>query len=394
MWIDRHIEPLLLRRVATRPAILLTGARQTGKTSLMRRLFPEHAFVTLDLPSAASEAENEPASFLERHAPPVIIDEVQNAPGLFRYLKIAIDRNRNQYGQFLLTGSQPLQLMRSVSESLAGRVSIIELEPLSFAEAAAARPDLTVEDFLVRSGFPEVCANPQIDHRDYLQSYVATYLKRDLRESLMVSRLRDFERFLRALALRSAQLLNRADLARGVGISGSTAGSWLSVLEATHQVALLEPWFGSKTKSLVKRPKLFLRDAGLAASLCRVDSVESLRSSPLAGPLWETLVCAEIRRLQMNRRGRWDFNFWRNGSSEADFVLDRSGTFHLADAKWSEHPRSRDASALRKVAARFPQGRVASMSIICRAPHAFPLASDIRVLSLGELSDSQHWSGA
>ena len=286
MWIERDVEPLLLRRAATRPVVVLTGARQTGKTSLMRRLFPDHAFVTLDLPSEAEQAERDPGSFLTRYPPPVIVDEVQYAPGLFRHLKAAVDRDRGRAGAFLLTGSQPLGLMKSVSDSLAGRASVVELEPLSFAEAKAAHPHLAVEEFLVRGGFPELYANLEIESEDFLRSYVATYLERDLRQLLQVSSLRDYERFLRAAALRTAQLLNRADLARDVGISGSTAGAWLSALEASHQLVLLEPWFANRTKSLVKRPKLYLRDAGLAAFLCGVHTTQALHSSPLAGALW------------------------------------------------------------------------------------------------------------
>ena len=158
MWIDRQIEPLLHQRAATRPVVVLTGARQTGKTSLMRRLFPDHGFVTLDLPSEAEQAEREPGAFLARHPPPVVIDEVQYAPGLFRHLKSVVDRERDRAGAFLLTGSQPLGLMQSVSDSLAGRAAVVELEALSFAEAKAAHPDLTVEHFLVRGGFPELYA--------------------------------------------------------------------------------------------------------------------------------------------------------------------------------------------------------------------------------------------
>ena len=376
MWVDRHIEPLLQQRAATRPVVVLTGARQTGKTSLMRRLFPDHGFVTLDLPSEAEQAERDPGTFLARHPRPVVIDEVQYAPGLFRHLKVAVDRERGRSGAFLLTGSQPLGLMKSVSDSLAGRAAVIELEALSFAEAKAAYPDLPAERFLVRGGFPEIYANPEIDAEGFLRSYVATYLERDLRQLLQVSSLRDFERFLRAAALRSAQLLNRADLAREAGISGSTAGAWLSVLEASHQLMLLEPWFANRTKTIVKRPKLYLRNAGLAAFLCGVHTPEALRASPLAGALWETFVCGEIRRAQSNRRGGWGFHFRANRVREADFLLHRAGTFHLADAKWTEHPDSRDANALRRIARELPPGSVRSLSIFCRAPNAYPLGDD------------------
>lgn len=377
MWIERHIETLLRQRAETRPVVVLTGARQTGKTSLMRRLFPDHAFVTLDLPSEAEQAENDPSGFLARHPPPLVVDEVQYAPGLFRHLKAVVDRHRARNGLFLLTGSQPLTLMRSVAESLAGRAAIVALEPLSFAEANAARPALSAEEFLVRGGFPELHENPRIDARGYLQSYVATYLERDLRQLLQVANLRDFERFLRVAALRSAQLLNKADLARDVGISGATAGAWLSALEASHQLALLEPWYGNPTVSIVKRPKLYLREPGLAAFLCGVHSPQALAASPLAGALWETLVCAEIRRAQLNHRGDWHFQFWRDRAREADFLLHQGGAFRLADAKWTEHPQARHASALRKVAALLPAEAVKALSIICRAPNAYPLGGGV-----------------
>ena len=395
MWIDRQIEPLLRQRAETRPVVVLTGARQTGKTSLMRRLFPDHGFVTLDLPSEAEQAEREPATFLARHPPPVVIDEVQYAPGLFRHLKAAVDRERDAAGAFLLTGSQPLGLMQSVSDSLAGRAAVVELEPLSFAEAKAAHPDLTVEQFLVRGGFPELYANLEIDAEGFLRSYVATYLERDLRQLLQVARLRDFERFLRAAALRTAQLLNRADLARDTGVAGSTAGAWLSALEASHQVMLLEPWFANRTKGLVKRPKLYLRDAGLAAFLCGVHAADALAVSPLAGPLWETFVCSEIRRAQLNRRGGWGFHFWCDRTREADFLLHRSGSFHLGDAKWTEHPGRRDAAALRRVAYELPAGAVRSMSVFCRAPNAFPLgaaADSARAVPLDEPLGLSDWA--
>lgn len=389
MWIERHIEPLLLQRARTRPVVVVTGARQAGKTSLMRRLFPDHAFVTLDLPSEADQAETDPGSFLARHPPPVLIDEVQYAPGLFRHLKTVVDRDRRP-GAFLLTGSQPMTLMRSVSDSLAGRADIVELEPLSFAEAKAARPELTPEEFLVRGGFPELHADPAIDARAYLQSYLATYLERDVRQLLNVASLRDYERFLRVAALRSAQLLNRADLARDVGISGSTAAAWLSVLEASHQLALLEPWYGNPTRSLVKRPKLYVRETGLAAFLCGVHTAAALRASPLAGPLWETLACAEFRRTQLNRRGGWTLHFWNDRSREADFLLHRGGTFRLADAKWTERPRPRDANALRKVAGVLP-GPVEGMSIVCRAPNAHPLGEGVDALPLGIIASLAAW---
>lgn len=270
--------------------VVLTGARQTGKTSTVRRLFPHHSFVSLDLPTEAEQAEKEPHRFLQRHPPPVIIDEVQYAPGLFRHLKAEVDANRAAYGQFLLTGSQKFTLMANVSDSLAGRADIMELETLSYAEMRAALPQFQVAEAMVSGGFPELHANPEIGPVAFYHSYLATYLERDVRSLAHVGSLRDFERFLRACALRSANLLNKADLARDVGISPSTANQWLSILEASGQIALLEPWFSNRTRSITKSPKLYLADTGLLCALLNIRSVADLGQSPAIGAIWETFV--------------------------------------------------------------------------------------------------------
>src|SRR5258708_27691272 len=235
------------RSVKTRPVVVLTGARQTGKTSPFLRLFPKHAFVSLDLPGEAEQAEKEPGTFLQRHPPPVHIDEVQYAPGLFRHLKVAVDAHRARNGQFLLTGSQKFTLMKNVSESLAGRADIVELETLSFAEIQAALPQVEMETAVVRGGFPELYANLDIDSAAFYNSYLATYLERDVRSLTNVGSLRDFERFLRACALRSANLLNKADLARDIGIAPSTVGHGRSALAAPWHVVAPAPWFADHT---------------------------------------------------------------------------------------------------------------------------------------------------
>ncbi len=304
MWISRAVEPRLERSAKTRPVIVLTGARQTGKTSTFLRLFPGHSFVSLDLPTEAEQAEKEPRTFLQRHPPPVIIDEVQYAPGLFRHLKAEVDAKRTRNGQFLLTGSQKFTLMKNVSESLAGRADIVELETLSFAEIRAALPDTGVETAIVRGGFPELYANPDIDLVAFYNSYLATYLERDVRAFSNVGSLRDFKRFLRACALRSANLLNKADLARDVGISPSTANQWLSMLEASGQAVLLEPWFSNRTKSIVKSPKLYLTDTGLLCALLNIRSKEDLRQSPAVGAILESGL-RSTPRPRTQRRTHW-----------------------------------------------------------------------------------------
>lgn len=380
MWIPRLLEPRLRRLAATRPVVVLTGARQTGKTALVRHLFPEHHYVTLDLPSEAAQAEADPGAFLARHPSPLIVDEVQYAPALFRHLKVVVDQERQRSGQFLLTGSQPFLLMRGVSESLAGRAAVVQLEGLSLREIGEALPDLSWGERLLRGGFPELYARREIDPADFHRSYVATYLERDLRSQLQVSSLHDFERFVRAAALRSAQLLNRAELARDVGISGSTAGSWLSLLERSGLVALLEPWFGNATRRMIKSPKLYLADCGLMAWLLGIGSEADLLRSPLLGALWETLVVGELRRLLAAGGDPARLHFWRDRNREVDVVLERGGRFWLGDAKWSELPAPADARRLKQVAAELPAGSVAAMALLCRAPHPFPLGDGVEAL--------------
>jgi uncharacterized protein len=292
MWIDRTVSRRLDTLSRQFPAVLVTGARQTGKTSLLRHAFPDADFVSLDLPSAAHQAEESPEQFLRSRSEPMILDEVQYAPGLFRHLKARIDDDRHRMGRFLMTGSQKFTLMESLSESLAGRAAIVELQTLSAEEIRSAFPrrEPGVAETLWRGGFPELYRNRSLDPRDFFTSYVATYLERDVRLALRVASLRDFERFVRSCAIRSGQLLNMADLARDVGIAGSTARDWISVLEASNQVLLLEPYFGNLGKRLIKTPKLYLCDTGILCFLLGFDSPSSMESSPFIGAIWETFV--------------------------------------------------------------------------------------------------------
>jgi uncharacterized protein len=385
MWIARRIEPRIKHSAKTRPVIVLTGARQTGKTSLLLRLFPSWAFVSLDLPSEAEEAEKDPRSFLERHRPPIIIDEVQYAPKLFRHLKAEIDAHRDRNGQFLLTGSQKFALMKNVSESLAGRADIVELETLSLHEINVALPDIAMETVMIRGGFPELYANIDIDAVPFYNSYLATYLERDVRALANVGSLRDFERFLRACALRSANLLNKADLARDVGIAPSTANQWLSILEASGQVVLLEPWFSNRTKSMVKSPKLYLADTGLLCALLNIRTVEDLRRSPAVGAIWETFVFQQLRAREREAARVGSLFFWRDRTREVDFVVDSGGNLELLEAKWTELPDNRDAANLEFVRKTVGPKNITGGTIVCRTRNSFPLTDGFRAVPVTEI---------
>jgi predicted AAA+ superfamily ATPase len=365
----REIGQKILRLATEYPAVVLTGARQVGKTTLLRTLFPDHHWVSLDLPSVAEQADTDPQQFLAAHPAPAIIDEVQYAPQLFRHLKVAIDTDRHHAGRYLLTGSQKFTLMKEVADSLAGRAAILNLETLSLAELGDAATDWSV--VLARGQFPELWRVPAMHATDFYASYVASYLERDVRQIVNVRSLRDFERFLRATAARSGQLLNLSDLARDVGIKPHTAREWLGVLEASNQCVLLEPYFENVGKRLVKSPKLYWADCGLLCFLLGLDA-RTLERSPLLGAIWETFVFAELRKQLAVDDGGAATSLWFYRDSqgrEVDFLRVGGGKIDMLDAKWSAQPDERWHRLLRDVGSTLgkPRSHVAGRKlIVCR----------------------------
>lgn len=380
MIFNRLLEERVRGLAATFPAVVLTGARQVGKTTLLRRLFPTHAYVSLDLPSEAQLAELEPDSFLARYPGPLLIDEVQYAPKLFRHLKVAIDSDRSTVGRFILTGSQKFSLMKEVSDSLAGRVAILELEGLSCQELAAQGEIPPWSDLLWMGSYPGVWANRDISPIEFYRSYLATYLERDVRQLINITSLRDFERFLRACAARSGQTLNKTELGRDVGITEKTVTQWLSVLCASNQVSLLEPFFTNVTKRLTKSPKLYINDTGLLCFLLGL-SKDSISAYSGVGSIWESFVYSELRKLREAYAIESSLWFYRDASQrEVDFIIDWKGKLTLIEAKWSETPLAADMHALRTVATLFGE-RVASRIVACRAARSFPIGEGVRALS-------------
>lgn len=342
MSIRRDLESVLQAHAPTRPALLLTGSRQAGKTWLLRDAFPTAEYVNLDLPRLAEEAENSAEQFLGRHPPPVILDEVQYAPGVFRPLKHFIDADREVNGRYLLTGSQKFALMEAATESLAGRIAIFELHSLSLGEIErwTGRP-LDRDDVLRRlftGGYPELVAKDLAPGR-YYADLVATYLERDVRQAIQVRNLRDFDRFLRLAALRSGQLLSMNALASDVGVSAPTIREWLSVLEASNVIYLLPPYFGNIGKRLVKTPKLYFLDTGLACFLAGFESATAVLNSAMLGALFETQVLGQLVRAFHHTGRRANLYFIRDQHGlEVDFVVPVGESLHLIECKWAETP--------------------------------------------------------
>lgn len=393
MYIPRGLEDRLQRLTSYFPAVAISGARQTGKTTLLCHCFPDYDYVSLDLPSRAEQAETNPSTFLREHAQPVIIDEVQYAPALLRHLKARIDADRHAHGRFLLTGSQHFSLMRGVSESLAGRIGMLDLETLSIAEIrheADAWPDVTeLIRLLVRGQFPELWRVPDFPESDFYAAYVSTYLERVVRQILNVTSLRDFERFLRILAARSGNMLNKSDIARDVGVSVKAIGDWISVLQVSGQIVLLEPWFTSISKRIVKTPKLYFADSGLLCYLLNLTS-ETLPDSSLLGPVWETFVFSELRKRISFCEEPTDLWYYRDQRSrEIDFIIETGGRLSFIEVKWSEQPTSGDARTIRAVSEELAAGNSAwkpGHHFVLGTPrNAYDLSSDVTALGPGQL---------
>lgn len=325
------------------PAVILTGPRRAGKTTLLRKLLPRATYWLAEDPDVIARIRSDPRGFLDELRPPVILDEIQHVPEILNYLRTRIDAAPRRMGQWFLTGSQEAPLMRGVTESLAGRAAIFHLGPLGLAEC----PKVS----LLKGGFPEVLARPS-QALTWFSSYVQTYLERDVRAVSDIRDLATFRRFLALVASRSGQILNKSDLAAPLGVTVPTLTAWLSILELTGQIILVPPFFENFGKRLVKSPKLYLTDPGLACHFLAIDTERTLQSSPFLGSLFEGFVAAEILKHQANRGRRRELYYFRDQQGlEVDFVVPAGHRrLVLVEAKATRTPTPAMAGSLRRLA--------------------------------------------
>jgi len=367
----RVLEKTILKAIKTFPALVVTGPRQSGKTTLFKMLFSKtHTLVSLEDPDIRIRAKEDPLGFLNQYRPPLIIDEIQYVPELLSYIKTKIDENRKT-GQWLFTGSQNFILMHNISQSLAGRAAILLLLPFSLSERVDNARDaqdistwikrlnltnkfdrkISLNEVIMRGFFPEIATRKKVDRKFWCSSYITTCLERDIRNLSNIGDLSQFERFLIACAIRTGQILNISEVARDIGISVPTAKRWLSLLETAHQLYLLYPYYRNIGKRIVKSPKLYFGDTALCSYLLGLNDAETLFKGLYFGNLFETMIINDFLKKFLHFGERASMYYLRSRDGlEVDLVIEIGGFLHLFEIKSSMTITSQHIISLKRMA--------------------------------------------
>ena len=334
MFIKRQIENILLRNASQYPVVAVMGARQSGKTTLVRHAFPDHPYISLEDPDTRFLAAEDPRGFLSRIKKGGIIDEIQRVPELLSYMQTHVDE-KGTAGQFIVTGSNQFLLSQHISQSLAGRISLLKLMPFTISELGNRLPD-TAAKYIYTGNYPRIY-HDSLNPTDWYLNYVETYLEKDLKDIIKVSDLNNFRRFTALLASMCGQLVNLSQIGNALGISHNTAKAWLSAMEQSYLIFLLQPYHKNYKKRLVKTPKLYFYDTGIACALLRMHSYAGLDTHHFYGSLFENMVIAEILKETMHRNSRPNLYFWRDHQGrEIDCVIEESNTLRAIEIKSSQ----------------------------------------------------------
>ena len=397
-YVHRDLEPHLTELVKQFPAIAVTGPRQCGKSTLLKALCSAtHRYVTFDDPLVREQAIADPKLFLETVGNKVILDEIQYVPELLSYVKMAIDTDRHRRGRFLFTGSQQFAMIKNLGDSLAGRIALLELLPFHVEEKQRiARLKRTLASPLgaflhtcLVGSYPEVSLQPRIDRQAWYGAYVRTYLERDIRTIYNIGDLREFQRFLQLLASRTAQMLNLTSLSRDLGIGVNTVKRWLSILEASRMIYLLQPYYQNFGKRITKAPKVYFLDCGLVCYLTGIRDRAHLLNGPMAGALFETYCLQEtVKALFFHGVPPRLYYLRSHNGLEVDLLIERNAQLFPYEIKLTKTPRLSMADAIRRFKALFPKLPVRTGGILCLVEERAILSKD---LSIQPLTDYWRW---
>ena len=387
MYIQRQLSSILRQAMQQFPAVLVTGPRQAGKTTLLQHESGEgFAYISFDDPVERAFAVSDPAGFLDRFKEqPVILDEVQYVPELLPSLKLRIDRERQRNGRWLLTGSQQFHLMRNITESLAGRIAILDQLPFSIAEMFG-KEQFLLGQVLWNGSYPEPALYPE-KRELWLRAYVQTYLERDVRQLQHIRDLHAFEQFVALAAARHAQEFNSAAFGREVGITLPTAKSWLGLLEASWLLHLLPPFFNNLGKRITKAPKLYMLDPAIVCYLTRQPSAEAALSGAMGGALFEGLIVVEALKAFTNKGLKPALWFWRSHDGlEVDLIVQGKGLLIPIEIKLTATPQLQHSEGLRRFRALAGEERCSAGVLVCRVPEAQPLPHGVMAMPWQEFS--------
>jgi len=386
-YIKRDVESVLKQALGESPVVAVTGPRQTGKSTLLKETLPEYSYVTLDDPLVRQQAFEDPVFFLDSFPSKLIIDEFQYAPGLLPYIKMRVDENRSEKGAYVLTGSQQFVATKGLSESLAGRIVLLELGAFGLDEWNRAEDADAKTGFVracLRGSFPELATDAAVDTHRWYAGYLQTYLERDIRTLYDIGHLREFERTLQLLAARCSQNLNYSTIAGDIGVSVNTVKQWVSILEACRLIYLLPPYFRNVGSRIIKSPKVYFLDAGLACYLTGLKSEEHLLKGPMAGALFENYCIQEAVKtcFSMGKQPRFSYLRTQNGF-EVDFVVEgANGVLYPSEFKLSKTPKTKMAASVERFVTELEPKHSRQGSLVTLVDNSRPFSRNVEHTSV------------
>jgi hypothetical protein len=394
MYIERTITKKLKKSLSSFSSVAITGARQTGKSTLLKNVFGnDYNYLSFDDLLVRERALNDPSLFITELKAKTILDEIQYVPNILSYLKIEIDNNKNQKGKYILTGSQQFSMMKGISETLAGRIALLNLFPLSYSELLQNKnykkhtesTDSFFKYACLNGLYPELCTNKKLDVKTWYSSYVQTYIERDIKSIYNIGDIRTFGQFIRILASRCSQLINYSELSKDIGVSVNTIKNWMSILEASQIIYTLNPFYENIGKRIIKSSKVYWLDSGLVCYLTGTYNIEQINYGIMSGALFENIVISETIKFLNNNGFYNNIYFLRTSNNqEIDLLIQVEDKIYPFEIKLSKMPKSSMIKPIDNIRNSIPKMNLQKANLVCMIDKSFPLTTEADALNLKE----------